>query len=440
MVIDEPQGDTVATVRFDLWLEQVRALAAIVVAKLVLLLKARQIGITWLVLAYILWLCLFKPGRVGLLFSKTELDAYELVRRIKVMYERLPEWMRLRVPLTRDSSGSLEWANESRVQSLAATKAAGRSFTASVAFCDEFAFMQWADELYTALKPTIDAGGQLIINSTANGETGLFHDLWEKAEKKLNNFINLFLSWRARPDRDEAWRQRVREEAISAALDQQEYPETPAEAFQNTGGEPFLPSIEWWTRQKDTLPPLTPTEPCVLAGDAATGRLNEASDCFALVLVSEHPTKEGQTAVRYARKWQAAKGQRIDFEGTEDDPGPLREVRRLHNEYSLLQFAYDPTELRYAAGLIAQEALWCEEVSQGAEQMSFDKELLDAIIQRTLWHDGDEDLTDHLRNADRKVNPEDKKLRIVKRTEAKKIDLAKALSMANGRLRKLLAL
>ena len=234
-IIDEPQGDGVATMPFVLWKEQARVLGQLVAEKLVIILKARQLGISWLCCAYILWLCLARPGRVVLVLSRGELEAQELARRIRAMYLRLPQWMQVRTPLVKDNMGEIGWGNGSRVQSLAATKSAGRSFTASVVLMDEFAFMQWGEEVYTAVKPTIDAGGQLFIVSTANGVGDRFMALWQEAVRKANNFAAIFLAWSARPGRDDDWRAARAAEAITPTADLQEYPGTPEEAFQNTG-------------------------------------------------------------------------------------------------------------------------------------------------------------------------------------------------------------
>lgn len=446
VIIDEPHASGadsqgIVTIPFKLWPAQAEVLASLLVERLVIFLKARQIGLTWLCCAYGLWLCLTRAGRVVLLFSKQEDDAYELVRRFRVMYQRLPEWMRSLRTLETDNTGELGWSNGSRVISRAATKGSGRSFTCSLAILDEFAFMQWGKEVYTALKPTIDGGGQMFIISTANGEGNLFHQLWSDAVALVNNFKAIFLAWRARPDRTAEWRAKVAAEALTSALDKQEYPETPEEAFQNTGGEPYLPNIELWTRLIEQLPPLTPNEPLVVAGDAATGRKDAPSDCFALVGVTMHPDRAkaeaGVVAVRYVQAWQAAPGQQINFEGEEGAPGPLMELLRFKREYNFIQFCYDPTELRYAARKMTEEGIWAAEFSQGKEQLGADRELLDLIFDKKVVHAGDELLTAHLKNADRKVNAEDHRLRMVKRTEKAKIDAAKCLSMAASRCREL---
>lgn len=426
--IDEPQGGDVTVVPFRLWPAQAQALLRLVAERLLIILKARQLGITWLCCAYALWLCIFKPGQVVLLFSKGALEAYELARRIRAIYLRLPLWMRRHNPLVKDNLSELQWSNGSRVQSLAATRSAGRSFTASLVLMDEAAFMLWADELYTALKPTIDGGGQLFVVSTANGEQGLFHKLWKDAVKGLNNFATLFLSWRARPGRDDAWRARVAAEALSSLVDLQEYPGTAEEAFQATSVDRFLASIALWDACQETLPPLDGHTPCILGIDAG-----ESNDAFATVIVSRHPSRVGVVSARYARAYVPEPGQPLDFDAIEKD------IRDLCARYAVTELTYDPMLLGQMIRRLKQKPVTVyTPFPQGAARLEADKKLLDAILQRQITHGGDETLREHLDNADKKVDDEGRRLRIVKREYAKKIDLAVALSMAAHRAEMLL--
>lgn len=426
-VIDEPQGEDVATLPFRLWPAQVKLLSDLVARKLVIILKARQLGISWLVCAYVLWLCVFRPGRVVLFLSKGETEAQELARRVRVMYERLPEWMRLRVPLVGDNTRSMTWANGSRVQSMAATKGAGRSFTASLVVLDEMAFMQWGEQVYTACKPTIDAGGQLFIVSTANGEGDLFAKLWDNAVKGLTAFLPVFLSWRARPGRDDAWRARVASESLSSVLDLQEYPDTPEEAFQATSNERFLPSMLLWDACVEQLPPLGVKEPMVVALDAGVD-----NDSFAVIGVTRHPTRKTDVAVRGAREWKPPKNGAIDFLGTADNPGPELFVRNLAKQFNVVMITYDPYQLHDMATRLRRDAVaWVKEFPQAQQRLEADKALLDLITQRRIAHDGNPTLRGHIDNADRKPDAETRKLRIVKRKSHLKVDLAVALSMAS---------
>jgi hypothetical protein len=252
---------------FHLWPAQVRVLWTLMTVRLVIILKARQLGISWICCWYALWLCFFQPGKVVLCFSKGQAEANELLRRIKDLYDRLPDWMRQAGPaLIKDNTEELVWANGSRVRSLPASQGAGRGHTASLVILDEAAFLQFADALYTALKPTIDAGGQLVVISTANGIGNLFHRLWTKAIAGLNAFTAIFLPWWSRPGRDAAWYAAQLAEYTDPQMVKQEYPASAQEAFLVSGRTRF--AQEWVLAQSVHTRPGLPREqwPASLAG------------------------------------------------------------------------------------------------------------------------------------------------------------------------------
>ena len=148
VTIDNAQAeadDPVATMPFHLWPAQSDLLHAMVAEKLLLILKARQLGISWLACAYALWLCLFRPGKLVLMFSIGQLEANEMLRRVSVMYHRLPDELRAALPaLERENKSVIAWANGSRIESLPTTRNAGSGFTASLIILDEFAKNQFA--------------------------------------------------------------------------------------------------------------------------------------------------------------------------------------------------------------------------------------------------------------------------------------------------------
>jgi hypothetical protein len=57
-------------VPFRLWPAQIDTLRDIADNRLTIVLKARQLGLSWLVLSYALWLMLFHPAATVLLFSR----------------------------------------------------------------------------------------------------------------------------------------------------------------------------------------------------------------------------------------------------------------------------------------------------------------------------------------------------------------------------------
>ena len=424
VTIEEPQGDLVSIISFHLWPAQREALEVIKNNDQVIILKARQLGISWLVLAYALFLCIFFSNKLVMVFSKDQDSANEMIRRVKGMYQRLggkPQQM------TQDNVTTIGWSNGSRIKSFAATEDAGSSFTASLTIIDEFAKMRYADALYTSVKPTIADGGKMIIISTAKGEGNPFHKLWEAAEKHTNSFTPLFLPWNARPDRTAEWYSRAEADAISSAHHRQEYPALPDEAFVSIGEDRFLPSIILWDSCREELPALTEHEPLIIAIDAGV-----SNDSFGMIGITAHPSRPGDYAIRFAHEWRPPQGGKIDFRGAADAPGPDWMIRNVYaDKYALIQVVYDPFQLEsLCADLMRDGIIQCVPFSQQKDRLEADKFLYDMILARRIAHDGNAALRQHMDNANRKVDTETRKLRIVKREESLKIDLAVCASMA----------
>lgn len=80
-------------VPFELWPAQAEALQAFINNRFIVVLKARQLGLTWLALAYASWLLVFRPGASVVALSKREQDAKELARRMAFIKRYLPAWL-----------------------------------------------------------------------------------------------------------------------------------------------------------------------------------------------------------------------------------------------------------------------------------------------------------------------------------------------------------
>lgn len=215
-----------------------------------------------------------------------------------------------------------------------------------------------------------------------------------------------------------------------------------------TEGQPFLPDMIWWDNCREDIPPLTRNEQLVIALDAATGRTVTSSDCFAIVGVTRHPDprrRETDVAIRYSKVWQVKPGKKLDYQGDEYNPGPERELLRLCGYvyegdsivykpglgFNVVVIVYDPKELHDMAMRLYRAGVgWFKEFGQGAQRNESDRQLLDLIQQRRLAHNGDAELRKHIQNADRKTDDSGGALRIVKRTDSQKIDLAVDTSMA----------
>ena len=210
-------------------------------------------------------------------------------------------------------------------------------------------------------------------------------------------------------------------------------------------GQPFLPSLMWWEECKGQVPPLDKKTPLVVAVDAATGREIGDSDCFGILAVSRHPEKNDTVMVRYVKAWQVRPGQKLDFRGTEANPGPERELlhlcgwklddegipRKVGDGYNVKCIVADPRDMHdMITRFERKRVVWMRRFGQLSERTQADSDLLRLIQEKRVVHDGNELLRKHLANCDRKLDSESKKLRIAKRMDSLKIDLAICLSMA----------
>ena len=233
---------TTEWLRFALWPAQEQTLRQLAQSAKVLVLKARQLGLSWLVLAYCLHVALFRSPATVLLFSKRDKEAKELLGRVKGMYARLPAWMQARAVLKSNES---EFVLSTGSRFLAFPTTGGRSYTGTIAVVDECDFVPDLGGFLNAVKPTIDAGGQLFLITTSDKKRPLstFKRLYRAAlrqaqrrhSKELGDYVPVFLPWYARPDRElrgmttqraEMFAQKGSDDDLHA-----EYPETPEQAL-----------------------------------------------------------------------------------------------------------------------------------------------------------------------------------------------------------------
>lgn len=150
----------------------------------------------------------------------------------------------------------------------AGAKAVGRSQTVQMFHGSEVAFWPNASTHFAGVVQAIPdlPGTEIVLESTANGVGGEFHERWQQAEAGIGDYEAIFIPWfwspeYARPvpqgfvlDDEETeyqqahgisleqmvWRRNKVAELKDPLLFKQEYPATAAEAFQNTGHDSFI--------------------------------------------------------------------------------------------------------------------------------------------------------------------------------------------------------
>lgn len=184
----------------------------------------------------------------------------------------------------------------------------------------------------------------------------------------------------------------------------------------------FVP-MSWWEACKQPIPDMESNETMVIGIDAGI-----SSDSFGIVGVSRRGDNVYQ---RYVMEYKPPKGGVIDFRE------PEAEIRRLAKEFKVSCFTYDPYQLHDFCTRLQREGVgWFRSFAQGNDRLKADKQFYDTIRDRRFLHDGNPTLTQHIANANSKVDGD--KLRIIKRQEQLKIDCAVAASMASFTARYLL--
>ncbi|MGB0293042.1 MAG: terminase large subunit domain-containing protein [Luteolibacter sp.] len=152
-----------------------------------IVLKSRQTGISETVCSYLLCRALTERGFAAVIFSKTQTDASELGRRVRAMANSIKGE---NIKFLTDSNIQLAFEGRGTLYFLPATPRAARGIpSCSALFLDEAAFLDGADEIYTAALPTLSMVGEkakVIVVSTPATEFDFYGRLWYGEEGEWN--------------------------------------------------------------------------------------------------------------------------------------------------------------------------------------------------------------------------------------------------------------
>lgn len=202
----------------------------------IIILKPKQVGVTWLVQASNLHLAMFQEGANILTLSVGESEAGEELDYCRFMHSRLPETLKLKVGADQYSLITFP-ACHSKMRALPSTAHSGVGYGgATRVVLDEFEYHEYAEENFSEIMPMVEDGGQVIIMSTVDKlkQDTKFKEVYRKARLGENNFYPIFLPYNVLPERTEKWYEerkrdyedwemegkypRNEEEALSAAV------------------------------------------------------------------------------------------------------------------------------------------------------------------------------------------------------------------------------
>lgn len=163
------------------------------------ILKPRQMGFTEVTSAFITWLILFHRDMSVLCLATKAESAKQVVRRVRTALVNLPRWL-LVADIVTDNKTSIELANGSFIKSIAKSADAGRSEALSLLVVDEAAHIEGFDDIWTGIKPTVSAGGRIIMLSTPNGVGNVFHKVYAEATEGETDFHPIRVEWWEHPE------------------------------------------------------------------------------------------------------------------------------------------------------------------------------------------------------------------------------------------------
>jgi hypothetical protein len=166
---------------------------------------SRQAGKTTTAAAIILHYIIFNNHKTIALLANKGDAAREILERIKLAYEALPDWLQQGV--VEWNKGSIELENGCKVLAAATSSSAIRGKSISLLYIDESAFVENWDEFFAAVFPTISSGEttKVLFTSTPKG-LNHYYKICMGAKEGTNGYQYIEVPWQRVPGRGEAWR------------------------------------------------------------------------------------------------------------------------------------------------------------------------------------------------------------------------------------------
>lgn len=147
-----------------------------------IILKSRQMFITWNVVAFCLWEAIMNYGVFTIFVSWRQSEVQEMIARAKFIYDNNPPF--LKPAIGTETKKELEFKTiNSRLIALPSVKEGStRTYTATRVIMDEAAFIKGAEGFYSGARPSLGDRGKLAILSSSNGSGNLFARIWGEIE------------------------------------------------------------------------------------------------------------------------------------------------------------------------------------------------------------------------------------------------------------------
>lgn len=194
--------------KIQLYPAQERVLNIILNNRRVVLCSARQAGKTTLITIIATFLICFKEDFRVVIVANKEKSAKQILRRIKLAFELLPNYLK---PGVKEwSKTSCFFDNGCSIEVCATTGDSARGDSINLMIVEEAAWIEPGkmEEFFNSVIPTISSSKktQLILVSTPNGTNNKFYDFYNGAVEGTNGWTPARIDWWEVPGRDQEWR------------------------------------------------------------------------------------------------------------------------------------------------------------------------------------------------------------------------------------------
>ena len=236
----------------------------------VIILKARQQGLSTYVGGYLYYSVSQQKARKAMVITHHADSTRALFDMTKRYHEHCPEILKPHTKYSSRRELSFDVLDSSYVVATAGGDSVGRGETLTHVHASELAFWPRSTQadIWNGLVQAVPNASNtaIFIESTANGVSGVFYDLWKGAVEGTNGFTPVFIPWFTDPtyrelvpenfertpeeeelaeqfDLDDEQLMFRRRKVAQNGLDlfRQEYPSVPDEAFLTTGRPVFNP-------------------------------------------------------------------------------------------------------------------------------------------------------------------------------------------------------
>ena len=161
-------------------------------------LKYRQAGVSTVTAAWASKKLVFarknKPEKVLIIANKLD-TSVEFANKIREFTDQWPSWVGVTFSNDKNAAKHYKLTNGCEVKAVATSKDALRGYTPTILIVDEAAFIDADSDFWAACMASLSTGGKVIVISTPNGYDPIYYEIYEQANRGMNDFKITEMYW-----------------------------------------------------------------------------------------------------------------------------------------------------------------------------------------------------------------------------------------------------